>query len=331
MDIMLPGEIDGIEAAAQIQQNYGIPVVYLTAYDDKEILERAQITEPFGYILKPYSPRELNANIAMALYKSRSEKQLYKAACTTEVFASISDALIGLDKDAHIKLLNPSAEDLLAKSKDSLMDAHWNSVLHCKDSTDQLRIQELIDGKAAMSSNDEAIDIELLTDEHSSLYVEVRLCSVAKVHSQLDSVLLMRDVTRRKEAERELAKYHQSLEEKVEESTMELLRINQDLDTYNYSVSHDLRSPLRAIDGFSLALLEEYADKLDDQAHDYLQRVRKASQHMGDLIDGLLMLSKLSLEEMVFEEVNLTHLARTVIKSAKEKNPDGPVTIQDSR
>jgi len=322
MDIMLPGEIDGIEAAQKIQQNHGIPVVYLTAYDDKEILDRAKITEPFGYILKPYSPRELNANIAMALYKSDLDKQLYKAACSTEVFSSISDALIGLDKEANIKLLNSSAEALLVRSKDSVMNCHWDKVLRGNDTADQLRMQQLIAGKAEEFVYDETLDIELLLDDDSVLSVELRLCPVKKINSQLTSVLLLRDVTRRKEAERELAKYHESLEEKVEERTLELSRISQDLDTYNYSVSHDLRAPLRAIDGFSLALQEDYADMLDDQANDYLRRVRCASKRMGELIDDLLMLSRISMDEMVFEEVDLSHLARVVIKCAKEIIPD---------
>jgi len=75
MDIVLQGEMDGIEAAKQIRFNYDIPVVYLTSYSDEQILERAKITEPYGYIIKPFKERELNINIEIALYKHKMEKK----------------------------------------------------------------------------------------------------------------------------------------------------------------------------------------------------------------------------------------------------------------
>ncbi len=76
MDIMLQGEMDGIETAKQIRSRFSVPVVYLTAYSDKKILERAKITEPFGYIIKPFNERELHINVEMALYKHKMESKL---------------------------------------------------------------------------------------------------------------------------------------------------------------------------------------------------------------------------------------------------------------
>jgi len=79
MDIMLEGEMNGIEAAGQIRSRFDIPVVYLTAYADEEILEKAKVTEPFGYIIKPFKERELNTAIEIALYKHKMEKKLKKS------------------------------------------------------------------------------------------------------------------------------------------------------------------------------------------------------------------------------------------------------------
>ncbi len=81
MDIMLRGDIDGIETAALVSERFDIPVIYLTAYSDDETIERAKITGPFGYILKPFEERELRTNIEIALYKHRTDKEL-KAART---------------------------------------------------------------------------------------------------------------------------------------------------------------------------------------------------------------------------------------------------------
>ena len=78
MDIMLQGKMDGIEAAGKIRSDFDIPVVYLTAYGDESIQERAKITEPFGYIIKPFKERELKINIEIGLYKHHIEKQLKK-------------------------------------------------------------------------------------------------------------------------------------------------------------------------------------------------------------------------------------------------------------
>ncbi len=78
MDIMLRGSMDGIEAADQIRTHFNIPIIYLTAFSDKEMLDRAKITEPFGYLLKPFEDRELYANIEMAFYKARMEEELLR-------------------------------------------------------------------------------------------------------------------------------------------------------------------------------------------------------------------------------------------------------------
>jgi PAS domain S-box-containing protein len=125
----------------------------------------------------------------------------------------------------------------------------------------------------------------------------------------------------RREAERELAGMNVELERRVLERTLELEAANAELEAFSYSVSHDLRAPLRALDGFSLALIDDYGEQLDDTATDYLARVRAASQRMGQLIDDLLKLSRVSRREMVREQVDLTALAREVLADLREAEP----------
>jgi len=97
---------------------------------------------------------------------------------------------------------------------------------------------------------------------------------------------------------------------------------NEELEAFSYSVSHDLRAPLRSIDGFSQALLEDYAEKLDAQGKDYLHRVRAASQRMAQLIDDLLQLSRLSRGEIHREEVDLSGMARAIVAELQKTQPD---------
>lgn len=121
-----------------------------------------------------------------------------------------------------------------------------------------------------------------------------------------------REIGERKATERRLEELAADLERRVRERTDELRAANAELEAFSYSVSHDLRAPLRALDGFSLALVEDYGNILDGQAADYLGRIRGASQRMGLLIDDLLMLSRVTRRDMTWEESDLSALARGI-------------------
>jgi PAS domain S-box-containing protein len=122
------------------------------------------------------------------------------------------------------------------------------------------------------------------------------------------------------ERRRDEEKLKQAMVE-LESSGTKLQATNKELESFSYSVSHDLRSPLRSIDGFSQALLEDYLDRLDEKGQDYLKRLRVASQKMGELIDGLLKLSRLTRSEMRHEKVDLSTLANEIAARIQETNP----------
>ncbi len=110
MDIVLKGDIDGIEAASQIHSRFNIPVVYLTAFTDKKTIERAKLTEPFGYIVKPFEDRELHSTVEMALYKHKMESKLKEnESWLSTILRSIGDAVIVTDVDGNIQFMNDVA------------------------------------------------------------------------------------------------------------------------------------------------------------------------------------------------------------------------------
>src|SRR6185295_13374545 len=109
---------------------------------------------------------------------------------------------------------------------------------------------------------------------------------------------ITRDLTERKHAEEEIARLNADLERRVRARTGELEAANAELEAFSYSVSHDLRAPLRAIDGFSHALVEDHGERLEPSATEYLRRIVAATRRMSDLIDGLLDLSRVSRAEM---------------------------------
>jgi signal transduction histidine kinase len=129
-------------------------------------------------------------------------------------------------------------------------------------------------------------------------------------------------ITERKQAEDEIRTLNAELERRVVERTTQLEAANREMEAFAYSVSHDLRAPLRGIDGWSLALLEDYGSQLDATAHQYLDRVRSETQRMGQLIDDLLRLSRVSRIEMQPGPINLSALAQTIAGRLQEAQPE---------
>jgi PAS domain S-box-containing protein len=129
------------------------------------------------------------------------------------------------------------------------------------------------------------------------------------------------DVTDRQRAEAALVELNETLERRVRERTADLEEANREIASFAYSVSHDLRAPLRAIDGFSKALLEDCADRLDGRGRDYLERIRKGSQRMGRLIDDILRLSRAGRQELAREEVDLGAMAGSVLRDLARLEP----------
>ena len=151
---------------------------------------------------------------------------------------------------------------------------------------------------------------------------------VAVLFLVLLAFIAVADITIQRSRKRELALVknqlteRQKAQEELTEHTIALEAANKELEAFSYSVSHDLRSPLRSIDGFSLALLEDYGEQLDETGQDYLTRVRAASQRMAQLIDDLLQLSKLTRKEMQREKVDLSALAKSVTEELQRNQPD---------
>lgn len=122
-----------------------------------------------------------------------------------------------------------------------------------------------------------------------------------------------------------LQKTNEQLETRVHERTKQLESANEELEAFSYSVSHDLRAPLRAIDGFGLALSEDYAAVLNAEGKGHLERIRKATQRMGQLIDDLLNLSRVTRVEMRREQVDLSGLVRSITDDLKKNQPERKV------
>ena len=155
------------------------------------------------------------------------------------------------------------------------------------------------------------LDLQRLFDESNQL----RLALLSVVEDQ-------------RLAQEKVQQLNRELEQRVRERTAQLEAANKELEAFAYSVSHDLRAPLRAVDGFSSGLLRDYQDQLDAQGQHYLTRIQGATRRMGQLIEDLLHLSRVSRREMKREVIDLSQIARQVVENLVEQNPQRQVELE---
>ncbi|MCA9970966.1 MAG: PAS domain S-box protein [Anaerolineales bacterium] len=158
----------------------------------------------------------------------------------------------------------------------------------------------------------------------SEFPIEVGLSYIETVDGQL-AIGFVNDISERKQAEARLRQLNQELEQRVLERTAHLTAVNKELEAFSYSVSHDLRAPLRAISGFSQALLEDYGDRLDAEGQEFLDLIHIESERMSQLIDGLIDLSRYSRNPLIREPVNLSQMSRQIARDLQTQAPQRQV------
>jgi signal transduction histidine kinase len=168
-------------------------------------------------------------------------------------------------------------------------------------------------------------EIGLLVENFNSMLEEIES---ATRELRASNEGLEKEVGERRRAESEILRLNAELEQRVRERTLQLESTNAELEAFCYSVSHDLRAPLRAIDGFSQALLDDFPQDVPPEAARYLSRIRASAQRMGQLIEDLLNLSKVSRGELQRSDVDVTELAQQVVADLRLREPDRKVDMQ---
>jgi PAS domain S-box-containing protein len=140
--------------------------------------------------------------------------------------------------------------------------------------------------------------------------------------------MITHDMTERRAADEEIRTLNAELEERVRLRTDELARVVKELEAFSYSVSHDLRAPLRAIDGFSQALLGHGADRLDDEGRHFLDRIRAGARRMSELIDDLLMMSRVSRSEIRRAPLDIGEIAAAIVAELRRRDPERDIEVK---
>lgn len=253
--------------------------------------------------------------------RRRMEEELRTSRATFEgILKGAPDPILIVDAEGRITLMNDQAEQAFGYRRDELIGQKVEVLV--PEQYRQIHVAHRADYMAAPRTRPMGIGLDLRAVRKDGSVFPVEI-SLSPMHTPAGVLVttVVRDITTRKQAEEEIRALNRQLERQV----AELDAVNKELEAFSYSVSHDLRAPLRGIDGFSQALLEDYGDKIDAVGQDYLRRVRAASQRMAQLIDDLLKLSRATRGEMRVEPVDLSAMARDVAGELRQSQPERAV------
>jgi len=245
---------------------------------------------------------------------------------------SFENAAIGMaisDANGKIQKVNNSLCKILGYSRRELVNQNFINLTHPQRLRDKLRnIIKLMQGEIDYFHSEEKYTHKKGHDIWCILSVSVVR---DKSGAPLNFIGQMTDITDKKNAELQLETLNLDLEKTIKERTKQLQLANKELETFSYSVSHDLRAPLRAIDGFSQAVLEDYSDKLDDTGRNYLTRVRTASQKLSKLIDEFLELARVSRVDIEPIKIDLSKIAKKITAMLEAGGPkrNAEIIIQE--
>ena len=287
MDIRLRGGMDGVQAAALIRERFDIPIIYLTAYADDATLARAKVTEPYGYIIKPFDERELVSAIETALYKHGMEKKIRDSERRlSATLRSISDAVITTDAEGAIVLANPVAEALLGPVTQGEASVAADSVLSLytraeakKDEAGVCPVLDVLrDGQVRSLAGS-----FLQTVDARRIAVEGNATPVMDAQGKAEGVVVvLRDVSRRLEEERQRDALQARL---YEAQQMEVVT------ALTSRLAHDFNEHLTTILAAASLILAERTDGEGSQVSAAAERIRQAGRRAAALTQQILALT----------------------------------------
>ena len=307
MDIQLAGAMDGIAAAQAIREQTGVPVVFLTAFAGDDTLARAKRVQPHGYILKPFSERELRTVLELALYKCAAEARLQDAALHTQAILNhMADGVITLDARGVIESVNVAACALFGYTQTEMKDHNVSMLMH---GPEQQRLRAYLrryrggEGPAAGSTSD-------ITGRRKDGGIFPMTLALARIQRQGAAVFIasLRDVTQKRQLARELDQHRNHLEALIAVRTTELTEARQKADAANQAkstfvahLSPEIRTPMNAILGFTHLLKNGATTPVQRNG---LAKIERAGLHMMAVINDVLDFTKVEAERVVLEDTD---------------------------
>ena len=305
MDIVLKGAIDGIEAANIIKTKFKIPIIYLTAYEDGDTLDRAKITEPLGYILKPFEERDLHTTLEMALYKHLMETRLQDSEEKYRSLVELSPDGIIIQSGDKITFANESAAALLfEKSARALMEQTIFDYIPEK-------YHDVFKEKIKFINNTQStlpfLEEQFMRKDGTSFDVEVGVIPFS-IGSKTAMQIIFRDITDRKKSEAEL----KSAYEEIKNTHQALINAEKlaALGRFSAGIAHEIRNPLANISASAQFCMSKY--EMDEKMKKHFEVILRNTDTANRIIKELLDFT--SPKESKLGLGNLTHLIDQVCR-----------------
>jgi two-component system cell cycle sensor histidine kinase/response regulator CckA len=285
MDIRLKGAMDGIQTAAQIRDRFDIPVVYLTAHADADTLQRAKITEPYGYVIKPFEERELHTALEIALYKHEVERRLKQSRqWLAATLTSIGDAVMATDETGLIVFMNPAAEALTGWQTADALGKRVAGAFQILDEETRVLVENPV---ARALREGLVVDLAghlMLAEKGQETPIDGSAALIRDEKGHIDgAVLVFRDISDQKRQQAERARLQARLFEAQKTEAVGALA---------GQMAHDFNNLMTTVIGFSSLLLSELIDK--ERQREGLEFVWQAGEQAASLTQQILTLSRRS-------------------------------------
>jgi PAS domain S-box-containing protein len=314
MDVRLAGKMDGVEAARQLRALYDIPIIYLTAYSDDELLQRAQETEPYSYLIKPFKERDLQAAIEMTLYKHEMDRKLRESEELYRLlFEHCGDAIMLESVGGQLLRANPAACRMFGYTEEELIQAGKAGVL----GPDDPRLHAALTQRA--NTGIFKGELTYVRKDGTSVHCEVTSLIFEDSHGKSMTCTIIHDITERKMAEQALNRAKAELEIKVKERTSEVAAKAHELEHFNTALKTLLKQ--READKEELEeslltnvrnLIVPYLEKLKMTRlrHDQAICVSILESHIADIISPFVRRLSQNFERLAPAEIRIAKMIR---------------------